>query len=298
MAGGDRARDARGALAGGARPGAPRTPRRTTSTCRGEFERSKLDGPGLKRSESLLQGGAEARPGLRAGARRARTRVRHPGRRLRAVARVSPAGAEGSAPRRGGRLACWPRRACSSASNSPPQTGTSNGGLAEMNRGAGAQPRSRRTPCSWWLGFSLLSGNTTRALALADSLIQVDPLSPTRAARAGRGAALGGRWEDALQAKIAAKKDRLDGVPDRCHRRRRASGARPLRRVTRGVSRLPEDRRHAILRPADDVRHAWDGATTRFGRSGRWRSGHRDGVDRSRTSSRWRTPESATRTTR
>jgi tetratricopeptide (TPR) repeat protein len=54
--------------------------------------------------------------------------------------------------------------------------------------------------------FSFLSGNTTRALALADSLIQVDPLSPIGPHARAEALLMAGRWEDALKAKIAAKK--------------------------------------------------------------------------------------------
>src|ERR1019366_4527113 len=79
------------------------------------------------------------------------------------------------------------------------------GGLAEMNRGLALNPRS---PDALFMlaTFLYLSGNSTRALALADSLIQVDPLSALAAHLRAESLLWGGRYEEALRQKIAAKK--------------------------------------------------------------------------------------------
>ena len=78
-------------------------------------------------------------------------------------------------------------------------------GLAEMNRGLALNPSS---PDALFMvaSFSYLSGNAARALALADSLIQVDPLSPLAAHLRAEALLWGGRDEEALRQKIAAKK--------------------------------------------------------------------------------------------
>jgi tetratricopeptide (TPR) repeat protein len=55
-------------------------------------------------------------------------------------------------------------------------------------------------------GFSILSGNESRALALSDSLIRVDPLSPIGPHARAEALLWAGRWEEALKAKLAAKK--------------------------------------------------------------------------------------------
>jgi tetratricopeptide (TPR) repeat protein len=79
------------------------------------------------------------------------------------------------------------------------------GGIAEMNRGLALNPSSPDA-LLMEVGFSLLSGNTARALALTDSLIQVDPLSPIGPHARAEALLWAGRWNEALQQKLAAKK--------------------------------------------------------------------------------------------
>jgi serine/threonine-protein kinase len=78
-------------------------------------------------------------------------------------------------------------------------------GVAEMNRGLALNPSSADA-LFMAAGFSLLSGNTTRALSLTDSLIQVDPLSPLGPHARAEALLWAGRWQEALQQKLAAKK--------------------------------------------------------------------------------------------
>ncbi len=78
-------------------------------------------------------------------------------------------------------------------------------GIAEMNRGLAINPGS---PDALFMvaTFSFLSGNTKRAIGLADSLIQVDPLSPLGPHLRAEALLWDGQYEAALHQKIAAKK--------------------------------------------------------------------------------------------
>ena len=78
-------------------------------------------------------------------------------------------------------------------------------GLEEMNRGLALDPAS---PDALFMvaTFSLLSGNGPRAERLADSLMHVDPLSPLGPHLRAEALLWEGRYAEALQQKIAAKK--------------------------------------------------------------------------------------------
>jgi serine/threonine-protein kinase len=78
-------------------------------------------------------------------------------------------------------------------------------GMAEMNRGLALNPGS---PDALFMvaTFSFLSGNTKRAIGLADSLIQVDPLSPLGPHLRAEALLWDGQYAAALRQKIVAKK--------------------------------------------------------------------------------------------
>ena len=203
---GDIAREMRGwcSRRRGDAPGAPRTPRRTTSTCKGEFEKSKLDGPGLKRAEVLFKealkldpGYAQAHAGL-AFAYDIQADVYAPSHEYHVLAlKEARLAVAADSLLADGRVVLGFELAAANWDF--------DGGLAEMNRGLALNPSS---PDALFMvtGFSLLSGNTTRALALSDSLIQVDPLSPIGPHARAEALLWAGRWEEALQQKLAAKK--------------------------------------------------------------------------------------------
>ena len=170
----------------------------------GRFEKSKLDGPGLKRAEVLFKQAlkldpsyAQAHAGL-AFAYDMQADVYAPSHEYHVLAlkeaRLAVAADSLLAEAHvvlGFELA---------AANWDFQVG-----LAEMNRGLALNPSSPDA-IFMVIGFSLLSGNTTRALALADSLIQVDPLSPIGPHARAEALLWAGRWAEALQQKVIAKK--------------------------------------------------------------------------------------------
>ena len=170
----------------------------------GHFEKSKLDGPGLKRAEALFKaalkldpGYAQAHAGL-AFAYDIQADVYAPSHEYHTLAlkEARLAVAADSLLADGHVLLGFELAAANWDFES---------GLAEMNRGLALNPSSSDA-LFMVAGFSLLSGNTTRALALADSLIQVDPLSPIGPHVRAEALLWAGRWEEALQQKLVAKK--------------------------------------------------------------------------------------------
>lgn len=80
-------------------------------------------------------------------------------------------------------------------------------GRAEMNRGLALNPKS--TDALFMVStFSYLSGETKRGIALADSLIQIDPLSPLAAHLRAEALLWDGQYEEALRQHRQA--DKLD----------------------------------------------------------------------------------------
>ena len=170
----------------------------------GRAERAKLDGPGLKRSESFFNAALKLDPGYAQA---------HAG-----LALSYDMQADVYAPSHEYHLKALKEARLAVAADSMLADGhvllgfelaaanwDFEGGLAEMNKGLTLNPAS--TDALFMVtAFSFLSGNTTRALALADSLIQVDPLSPLGPHARAEALLMDGRWEDALKARIAAKK--------------------------------------------------------------------------------------------
>jgi TolB-like protein/tRNA A-37 threonylcarbamoyl transferase component Bud32 len=187
-----------------ARAGRTENPEAHDLYLQGRFEKSKLDGPGLKRAEVLFKqalkldpGYAQAHAGL-AFAYDIQADVYAPSHEYHVLAlkeaRLAVAADSSLAD---GRVLLGFELA---AANWDFATG-----LAEMNRGLALNPGSSDA-LFMVAGFSLLSGNTSRALALADSLIQIDPLAPIGPHARAEALLWAGRWDEALQQKVAAKK--------------------------------------------------------------------------------------------
>ncbi|MGH7523588.1 MAG: hypothetical protein ACREK8_04715, partial [Gemmatimonadales bacterium] len=170
----------------------------------GRAERAKLDGPGLRRSEAFFKAALKLDPGYAQA---------HAG-----LALSYDMQADVYAPSHEYHVLALKEARLAVAADSMLADGRVllgfelaaanwdfDGGLAEMNRGLALNPAS---PDGMFMviGFSILSGNTTRALALSDSLIQVDPLSPIGPHARADALLWAGRWDDALKAKMAAKK--------------------------------------------------------------------------------------------
>jgi tetratricopeptide (TPR) repeat protein len=192
------------AAIGAAKAGRTENPEAHDLYLQGRFEKSKLDGPGLKRAEVLFKqaltldpGYAQAHAGL-AFAYDIQADVYAPSHEYHTLAlkEARLAVAADSLLADGHVLLGFELAAANWDFES---------GLAEMNRGLALNPSS---PDAMFMvmGFSLLSGNTARALALTDSLIQVDPLSPIGPHVRAEVLLWAGRWEEALQQKLAAKK--------------------------------------------------------------------------------------------
>jgi TolB-like protein len=170
----------------------------------GRAERSKLDGPGLKRSEAFFNAALKLDPTYAQA---------HAGLALTYDIQAdvyAPSHEYHLKARKEARLAVGEDSTLAEARvilgfELAAANWDFERGLAEMNRGLALNPGS---PDAMFMvmGFSLLSGNTTRALALSDSLIQVDPLSPIGPHARAEALLWAGRWGDALQAKIAANK--------------------------------------------------------------------------------------------
>ena len=192
------------ALSPSARAGRTVNPEAHDLYLQGRFEKSKLDAAGLKRAEVLFKealrldpGYAQAHAGL-AFAYDIEADVYAPSHEYHVLAlkEARLAVAADSLLADGHVLLGFELAAAN---------WDFDAGLAEMNRGLALNPSS---PDALFMvmGFSILSGNTARALALADSLIQVDPLSPIGPHARAEALLWAGRWQEALQQKLAAKK--------------------------------------------------------------------------------------------
>jgi len=187
-----------------ARAGRTENPAAHDLYLQGRFEKSKLDGPGLKRAEVLFKqalkldpGYAQAHAGL-AFAYDIQADVYAPSHEYHVLAlKEARLAVAADSLLADGRVVLGFELAAANWDL--------EGGLAEMNRGLALNPSS---PDAMFMvaGFSLLSGNTTRALALSDSIIQVDPLSPIGPHVRAEVLLWAGRWAEALQQKLAAKK--------------------------------------------------------------------------------------------
>jgi len=170
----------------------------------GHFEKSKLDGPGLKRAETLFRAALKLDPGYaQAHAELAFAydmqadvyAASHEYHTL-ALKEARLAVAADSLLAEGHVVLGFELAAAN---------WDFDAGLAEMNRGLALSGRSTDA-LLMALGFSMLSGNTTRALALSDSMIQIDPLSPIGPHARAEALLWAGRWQEALDQKLAAKK--------------------------------------------------------------------------------------------
>ena len=217
----DVAREMRVVLSPAAKAGRTENPAAHELYLQGRAERSKLDGPGLKRSEAFFKAALKLDPGYAQA---------HAG-----LALSYDIQADVWAPSHEYHLLALKEARLAVAADSMLaearvllgfELAAANwdfeDGIAEMNRGLALNPGS---PDALFMvaGFSILSGNESRALALADSIIKVDPLSPIGPHVRAEALLWAGRWEDALQGKDCREKGRLDGVPARCHRSRGAS---------------------------------------------------------------------------
>jgi TolB-like protein/tRNA A-37 threonylcarbamoyl transferase component Bud32 len=198
------AREMRVALSPTAKAGRTENPAAHELYLQGRAERAKLDGPGLKRSESFFNAALKLDPGYaqaHAGLSLSydmQADVYAPSHEyhLKALKEARLAVAADSMLAEGHVLLGFELAAAN---------WDFEGGLAEMNRGLALNPAS---PDALFMvaAFSFLSGNTSRALGLADSLIQVDPLSPLGPHARAEALLMAGHWDDALKASIAAKK--------------------------------------------------------------------------------------------
>jgi TolB-like protein/tetratricopeptide (TPR) repeat protein len=198
------AREMRVVLSPAARAGRTENPAAHELYLQGRAERSKLDGPGLRSSETFFKAALKLDPGYAQA---------HAG-----LALSYDMQADVWAPSHEYHLLALKEARLAVAADSMLaearvllgfELAAANwdfeGGIAEMNRGLALNPAS---PDALLMvaGFSILSGNESRALALSDSLIQVDPLSPIGPHARAEALLWAGRWDDALKAKVAAKK--------------------------------------------------------------------------------------------
>jgi serine/threonine protein kinase/tetratricopeptide (TPR) repeat protein len=198
------AREMRVVLSPAAKAGRTENPEAHEVYLQGRSERSKLDGPGLKRSEAFFKAALKLDPGYAQA---------HAGLSLSYDMQ-----ADVYAPSHEYHLLALKEARLAVAADSMLaeahvllgfELAAANwdfeGGLVEMNRGLALNPGS---PDALFMvaAFSFLSGNTSRALALSDSLIKVDPLSPIGPHMRAEALLWAGRWEDALKSKMAAKK--------------------------------------------------------------------------------------------
>jgi len=202
------AREMRVVLSPAARAGRTENPAAHELYLQGRAERAKLDGPGLRRSEAFFNAALKLDPGYAQA---------HAGLSLSYDMQ-----ADVYAPSHEYHVKALKEARLAVAADSMLADGhvllgfelaaanwDFDGGLVEMNRGLALNPVSPDA-LLMLAAFSFLSGNTTRALVLADSLIQVDPLSPIGPHARAEALLLGGRWEDALKARIAA--NRIDST--------------------------------------------------------------------------------------